>query len=70
MGALPGINHQLAIRTFQKIGYRIVRQSGHIVMTDDVHTLIIPRNNPINAFTMGTIIKGAGLTIQQFRDLL
>ena len=39
-------------------------------MTDGTRTLTIPRNNPINAFTMGTIAKGAGLTPEQFRKLL
>ena len=39
-------------------------------MSDGVRTLIIPRNNPINPFTMATIIKGSGLTIEQFRKLL
>jgi len=70
MGALPGVQHLQAIRALQKIGFEIKRQSKHIVMSDGVHSVTIPRNNPINAFTMGTIIKGAGLTIEQFRQLL
>jgi len=32
--------------------------------------LTIPRHNPINAFTMGGIAKDAGLTPDQFRELL
>ncbi len=32
--------------------------------------LIVPRNNPINALTMYDIVKAAGLTVEQFRDLL
>ncbi len=39
-------------------------------MTDGTRILTIPRNNPINAFTMGGIIRDAGLTIDQFRNLL
>jgi hypothetical protein len=30
----------------------------------------IPRHNPVNAFTMFGIVRDAGLTIEQFRDLL
>jgi hypothetical protein len=30
----------------------------------------IPRHNPINAYTMGTIVKAAGSTIEEFRKLL
>jgi hypothetical protein len=31
---------------------------------------VIPRANPIDAFTMGGIIKDAGLTIEEFKKLL
>lgn len=39
-------------------------------MTDGVRILTIPRANPINAFTMGGIIKDAGLTIEEFKEFL
>lgn len=54
----------------KKPGFRIARQGKHIIMSDGGRTLIIPRNNPINSFTMATIVKGSGLTIEQFRKLL
>jgi predicted RNA binding protein YcfA (HicA-like mRNA interferase family) len=70
MPKLPGIHHLQAVRALEKAGFRILRQSGHIVMTDGQRILTIPRHNPINAFTMGGIIRDAGLTIDQFRNLL
>ena len=70
MGKIPGINHLEAVRALEKAGFSIVRQSKHVVMSDGVRILIIPRNNPINAFTMGGIVRDAGLTPEQFRDLL
>jgi hypothetical protein len=39
-------------------------------MTDDERTVVIPRDNPINAITMGKIIRDAGLTVEEFRKLL
>lgn len=39
-------------------------------MTDGVRFLTIPRHNPVNAFTMGGIIRDAGLTIDEFKKLL
>ena len=30
----------------------------------------MPRNNPVNAFTMGRIVRDAGLTEDEFRKLL
>ena len=39
-------------------------------MSDGTHILTIPRHNPINAFTMGGIVRDAGLTTEDFRVLL
>ena len=39
-------------------------------MTNDEVDLIIHRNNPIDAYTMGGIIARAGLTVSEFRELL
>jgi predicted RNA binding protein YcfA (HicA-like mRNA interferase family) len=58
------------VRVFEKLGYRIVRQSGHLVMSNGKVRLIIPRHNPINAITLGAIARDAGLTPEQFRGLL
>ena len=49
MPRIPGINHQDA-----------VRQGKHIVMTDNVRIITIPRHNPVNAFTMGGIAREPG----------
>lgn len=70
MPKLPGVNHLDAIRALQKAGYRIARQGKHVVMTDGSRILTIPRHNPVNALTMGGIARDAGLTVEQFRELL
>jgi len=46
------------------------RQGKHIVMSNGTRILTIPRHNPVNAFTLGGIVRDAGLTVEQFRDLL
>ncbi len=56
---------------FQKLGYRVVRESGHLILSNgERRRLVIPRHDPINAITMGAIARDAGLTPQQFRELL
>jgi predicted RNA binding protein YcfA (HicA-like mRNA interferase family) len=70
MPKLPGINHLDAVRALERAGFRILRQSGHIVMTDGQRILTIPRHNPVNAFTLGGIIRDAGLMIDEFRQLI
>jgi len=67
---LPGVNHQRAVRALEKVGFRIVSQGEHIVMSDGKRILTIPRHNPVNAYTMAGIVSDAGLTIEEFRKLL
>jgi predicted RNA binding protein YcfA (HicA-like mRNA interferase family) len=68
--SLPGVNHLDAVRALEKAGFRIVRQGKHIVLTDGVRIVTVPRHNPVNAFTMGGIVRDAGLTVEAFRKLL
>ncbi|MEJ5383269.1 MAG: type II toxin-antitoxin system HicA family toxin [Fimbriimonadales bacterium] len=70
MPKLAGINHQQAVRALKKAGFWVAREGKHIVMTDGTRILTIPRANPVNAYTMGGIIRDAGLTIEQFKELL
>ena len=70
MPKLPGIPHQRAIRALERAGFQIVRQGKHVSMTKGDRIIVIPRANPINAFTMGGIIKDAGITIEEFKKLL
>ena len=70
MPKIPGINHLEAVRPLEKAGFRSVRQGKHVVMSDGVRILTIPRHNPVNALTMGGTERDAGLTVEQFRDLL
>jgi predicted RNA binding protein YcfA (HicA-like mRNA interferase family) len=58
------------MRAFERAGFRIIRQGKHIIMSNGRRMLAIPRHNPIKAFTLGGIIKDAGLTIDEFRALL
>lgn len=70
MPRIPGVNHLDAVRALEKAGFRVVRQGKHIVMSDDVRQVTIPRHNPVKAFTMGGIVQDAGLTVEEFRRLL
>jgi hypothetical protein len=67
---IPGINHLRAVRALEKAGFRIIHEGKHIVMSDGVRILTIPRHNPVNAYTMAGIVRDGGLTIEQFRKLL
>jgi hypothetical protein len=59
MPKLPGISHATA-----------VREGKHTVMSNGRVRLVIPGHTVINAFTMADLAKDAGLTPEQFRELL
>ena len=70
MTKVSGISHQRAVRALEKAGFKTVREGKHIVMSDGIRILTIPRANPVNAYTMGGIIRDSGLTVDEFKKLL
>jgi predicted RNA binding protein YcfA (HicA-like mRNA interferase family) len=70
MPKIPGVSQRAAVAALEKAGFVVIRQSSHIIMSNGVRTLTIPRHNPINAYTMGNIAKQAGFTPDEFRKLL
>ena len=69
MPKISGVNHLHAVRALEKAGFCVVRQGKHIVMSDGARFLTIPRANPVNACTMGGIVRDAGMTVDQFKSL-
>jgi predicted RNA binding protein YcfA (HicA-like mRNA interferase family) len=71
MPSIPGVPHRRAVRALVRAGFVVEREGRrHIVMTNGVRTVTIPRHNPINAFTMGGIVVDSGLSVDEFRRLL
>ncbi len=70
MPKIQGVNHRRAVRALERAGFHVAREGKHIIMTDGDRVLVIPRNDPVNALTMGGIAKDAGLTVDEFRELL
>lgn len=70
MPKLPGVNHLRAVNALQKVGFQVDRHGKHIFMSNGPRRLVIPRNNPIDAYTMASIVRDAGMTIEKFKQLL
>jgi len=67
MPKLSGVSHKRAIKAVEKTGFSC-SETMKTCNDDKWRTnLIIPRANPINAFTMAGIVKDAGLTIEEFK---
>jgi predicted RNA binding protein YcfA (HicA-like mRNA interferase family) len=70
MPKLPGVNHQRAIKALERAGFHIDRQGKHVFMSKGSIRVVVPRNNPVDAYTMAAIVRDAGLAVEQFKDLL
>jgi predicted RNA binding protein YcfA (HicA-like mRNA interferase family) len=70
MPKLPGVNHLRAVKALEKAGFRIDRQGKHIFMSKGGVHVVVPRNNPVDAYTMAAIVRDAGMSIEGFKELL
>jgi len=70
MPKYPGVSHLGAVKALEKAGFWVARQGKHIVMTNGSRIVTVPRHNPVNAITMGNIIRDAGLDNDRFKQLL
>ena len=70
MPKIPGVSHLRAVAALEKAGFKIIRLSKHIVMSNGIRTVTIPRHNPVNAYTLGGIARDAGLTVEEFGKLI
>ena len=70
MPKLPGVNHLRAVHALQKAGFQIDRQGKHIFLSKGARRVVVPRNNPVDAYTMAAIVRDAGLSIDEFKKLL
>ncbi len=70
MPKLPGVNHLRAVKALEKAGFHIDRQGKHIFMSSGSLKVVVPRNNPVDAYTMAAIVRDAGMSIDEFKALL
>jgi hypothetical protein len=67
---IRGIDYRTAVAAFEDAGFWVLREGVHVIMTDGRHILTIPCQDPVNALTMEGIVRDAGLSPEQFRQLL
>ncbi len=58
------------VKALTKAGFKIIRQGKHIGMSNGTKFLVIPRHPRINPYTSKGIIRDAGLTEEQFKELI
>ena len=70
MPKFPGVPHLQAVNALEKAGFVVIRQGKHITLSNGLRTVQVPRNNPVNAYTMAKIVRDAGLAFEKFKNLL
>ena len=65
----PGLSGRETVAVFERFGWNVARQKGsHIVMTKpgQLVTLSIPDHREVAKGTLRSLIRAAGLTIDEF----
>jgi predicted RNA binding protein YcfA (HicA-like mRNA interferase family) len=64
------LSSERVVKALLKVGFRIIKQGKHIGMSNGLRRVVIPRHSRVNPYTLKSIIKDAGLTDEQFKDLI
>jgi predicted RNA binding protein YcfA (HicA-like mRNA interferase family) len=74
VSVLPVVSGREAVDALRKIGYVLDRQRGsHMILRQQVppfRRLTVPDHAEVARGTLRAIIRQAGLTVEEFRDLL
>ena len=71
MPSLPVISGRKTVRTFENLGWQVARQRGsHIILVKDgeITTLSIPDHKEIAKGTLRSLIRTAGITVDEFLE--
>ena len=72
MSRLPVCSGQEAVRAFRKLGYEVDHQTGsHIILRHPAtRRLTVPNHRELAKGTLRSLIREAGITKEQFAELL
>jgi len=68
-----GLSYRRVVASLKRAGFSVRRQKGsHIVMRrdDPFAQVVVPAHRSIDTGTLASIIEGAGLTVDEFLELL
>jgi len=67
MAELPKVSGAQAIKIFERLGFRVVRQRGsHVVLRKENYGCVIPIHKELAIGTLKSAIKQAGITAEEF----
>jgi len=69
MAQVPLLSGREVVRSFEKFGWQVVRQRGsHIILVKEGAraTLSVPDHKEVARGTLRSLIRAAGLTVEEF----
>jgi predicted RNA binding protein YcfA (HicA-like mRNA interferase family) len=69
MPALPVLSGRKVVRAFQKLSWQVARQRGsHIILVKDcdIASLSVPYHKEVARGTLRSLIRTAGITVDEF----
>ena len=75
MPKLPSVSGERVVRALKRAGFVVLRQKGsHVslekVAADKTFRTIVPQHDSLAKGTLSDILKQAGLTLEEFLELL
>ena len=74
MSALPVVSGREVVKAFGKLGYVLDRQRGsHMILRQQsppFRRLTVPDDSEVAKGTLRAILRQAGLTVEEFRNIL
>jgi predicted RNA binding protein YcfA (HicA-like mRNA interferase family) len=65
------VNGPEAVRALRRAGFETLRQTGsHLIMRKESRTVVVPQHKPIKPGTLKGLIEQAGMTVEEFTELL
>jgi predicted RNA binding protein YcfA (HicA-like mRNA interferase family) len=73
MPHLPILSGRQVVRILRSLGWEVARQRGsHIILVKEgsIATLSVPDHREVARGTLRSLIRDAGLTVEEFADLI
>ena len=73
MSKLPRLSGRECVKALERAGFRFKRQEGsHIILRRDspYAQVVVPDHKELDRGTLRSILRFAGLTVEQFVDLI
>ncbi|MDE2142209.1 MAG: type II toxin-antitoxin system HicA family toxin [Elusimicrobia bacterium] len=64
------LSSERIVRALKKAGFRVIHEGKHIGLSDGTRRVTVPRHARVNPFTLKAVIRDAGLTDREFKELL